>query len=93
MDLESFIETQINQAREERGISIAELARRSNMTPGMLAKTLRGVRDLKADELVMLCLVLELPFSKLVPLELNWGARRREPRFGDSTNLGAAARK
>lgn len=70
MDLATFIELQINRAREERGMSIAKLARRANMTPAMLSKTFRGIRDLKADELVMLCLVLEVPFKMLVPMEL-----------------------
>lgn len=57
----------ISDRIEERGMTITTAARRANMTPELLSRTLNGARKLKADELVNLCRVLDLTlddFSK-----------------------------
>lgn len=56
MDLIGTINAQI----EKRGISVAELARRSGVTYEALRTTLEGERQLKAQELVQLCKALGL---------------------------------
>ena len=60
MEHGNFIVGRIRDAREMRGIPIAELARRTEIDESHLGKALRGKRDLKADELVRLCYALEL---------------------------------
>ncbi|MBQ9229046.1 MAG: helix-turn-helix transcriptional regulator [Paludibacteraceae bacterium] len=50
----------INNRIKERGATIVFVAKRANMKTDILSKTLNGNRNLKADELVNLCQVLDL---------------------------------
>ena len=47
-------------AQEERGISVAELARRTNISYEALRVSLKGKRGITAPELVSLCRELNL---------------------------------
>jgi|GEM_PF-3259796 len=60
MDHERFIIDKIKEAREIRGIPIAELARRSMMEATQLAKVLRYKRSLKPGECLRLCFALDM---------------------------------
>ncbi|MBQ9004011.1 MAG: helix-turn-helix transcriptional regulator [Eggerthellaceae bacterium] len=71
MEHGSFIVDRIREAREVRGISIAELARRAEIDESHLGKALRGKRELKADELIRLSYALELKSrDAFIPCEL-----------------------
>lgn len=70
MEYTQFIVKTLEEAREERGISIAELARRTNMSDDSLGNLLRGKRSLYGEELIILAVELEVPIWKLIPPEL-----------------------
>ena len=71
MDHERFIVEQIKEAREIRGIPIAELARRSMIDSTQLGKVLRFQRSLKPGECMRICYALDLTGSKsLIPDEI-----------------------
>lgn len=53
----------VNRRVKRTGITVAELARRTDMQQGLLRKTLIGERVLKADEFVRLCRELDLSIS------------------------------
>lgn len=57
------IEDVLREKIEDRGISIAETARRSSMNAELLRRSLNGMRPIKSAELVRLCNVLELSFD------------------------------
>ena len=67
MDHDDFIISRIRLARELRGISVAELARRACIDGKRLWYILDGQRRMRADELVRLCAVLGLGLRSLVP--------------------------
>lgn len=48
---------------KERGISIAELARRTGINDDRLRRVLKGKRTMKASEFISLCLELEISIS------------------------------
>lgn len=50
-----LIAARMEQARWERGISVAELARRIGVDRKRLWRVLNGERAMRADELVRLC--------------------------------------
>lgn len=50
----------LNDAIRERGIPIAELARRTGMDGELLRRSLSGNRNLRATELVAICNELHL---------------------------------
>ena len=54
------IQSTISSAIEERGITVAELARRVGMEPELLRRSLAGMRKLTGIELVNLCHELKL---------------------------------
>lgn len=54
----SYITNKIREVRDERGTSIAELARRAGMTPNALGESLRGNRMLTAEELIRISEIL-----------------------------------
>lgn len=58
MDHAAFIVAIIERARQERGISVAELARRAQMDRKRLWYILKGERALRADEFVRLNVVM-----------------------------------
>ena len=53
----------ISSKAERRGISCAELARRTGMNKEVLRRCLRGKRAIRADELLRLCSELEMSMS------------------------------
>lgn len=54
------IQNTVSSAIKKRGITIAELARRVDMEPELLRRSLAGTRKLTGIELVNLCLELDL---------------------------------
>lgn len=70
MDYAAFIVAIIERAREERGMSIAELSRRSLIERKRLWYILHGERILRADEFVRLCIVMNLGFKYFATPEL-----------------------
>lgn len=50
----------------DRGISIAELSRRVGMNPELLRRSLVGERKIVSDELIVLCIELELDIPDFV---------------------------
>ena len=71
MDHERYIVEQIKEAREIRGIPIAELARRSMIDSTQLGKVLRYQRSLKPGECLRICFALDLTGSNsLIPDEI-----------------------
>lgn len=63
----------INAAAERRGIPIAELARRVDMTPDALYSACKGERNFKADEILPLMVELELEISDFKARDENDG--------------------
>lgn len=57
----------LNEAREMWGMSIAELARRSDIDELRLGNILRGDRRLHGDELARLMVVMNVPLRALCP--------------------------
>ena len=53
----------INEKKTERGISLAELARRVGMEYDALYQALSGNRNIKAEEFIALCKELGLTIS------------------------------
>lgn len=45
---------------KERGITMVFISRQLGMNPDLLSKTMNGSRNLKADEFVNLCQLLDL---------------------------------
>lgn len=60
MDHIDLIAARMKQARFERGISVAELARRVEVDRKRLWRVLNGQRAMRADEFVRLCGALGL---------------------------------
>lgn len=56
----------LNERISERGITIAELARRVGVDPELLRRSLAGTRGIKADEFINLCRVLGLDIENFV---------------------------
>ena len=71
MDHERYIVEQIKEAREVRGMPIAELAGRSMIDSSQLGKVFRYERSLKPGECVRICYALDLAGSNsLIPDEI-----------------------
>lgn len=70
MEHAQYIVEQMETAREERGISIAELARRSDIPVKRLGYIFNGDRHLRADEFVRLSIVLGMPTTAFVPASM-----------------------
>lgn len=58
-----LIAARMEQARWERGISVAELARRIGVDRKRLWRVLNGERAMRADEFVRLCMELGVGLS------------------------------
>lgn len=52
--------TVINNRIKERGVALSIVSKQVHMKTDLLAKTLSGNRNMKADEFVNLCQVLDL---------------------------------
>lgn len=50
----------INDRIKERGVTLVFVSKQAHMKTDLLSKTLNGNRNMKADELVNLCKVLDL---------------------------------
>ena len=85
MDHERFIVDQIKEAREVRGMPIAELARRSLIDSTQLGKVLRYERSLKPGECLRICFALDLDTGTvLIPNETHnqLQAMNKKPKGG-----------
>ena len=83
-----FIAALVEEERDFRGISVAELARRASVEPKRLWRILHGEREMKADEFVRLCVVLSLDFRKFVPKEMVLGLQERRHRMTEKFGAG-----
>lgn len=88
MDHEKFIAALMEEERDFRGISVAELARRASIEPKRLWRILRGERQMKADEFVRLCVVLGLDFRRFVPKDMALGLKERLRKLAEEFGLG-----
>lgn len=70
MDHSQYIIDKLEEARDERGMPIAELARRSGIHRKRLWYILNGERKLRADEFVRLIVVMGTPVMAYVPQEM-----------------------
>ena len=70
MDHSQYIIDKLEEARDERGMPIAELARRSGIHRKRLWYILNGERKLRADEFVRLIGVMGTPVTAYVPQEM-----------------------
>lgn len=50
----------------ERGMSLAELCRRTNLNPELIRRSLENKRHLKSEEFLVICQVLDLSLSDFV---------------------------
>lgn len=62
-----LIAAKMEQARWERGISVAELARRISVDRKRLWRVLNGERAMRADEFVRLCMELGVGLGRFLP--------------------------
>ena len=70
MDHSQYIIDKLEEARDERGMPIAELARRSGIHRKRPWYILNGERTLRADEFVRLIVVMGTPVTAYVPQEM-----------------------
>ena len=85
MDHSQYIIDKLEEARDERGMPIAELARRSGIHRKRLWYILNGKRKLRADEFVRLIVIMGTPITAYIPTEMldtlsrshsNWNHQR-----------------
>ncbi|MBQ9004243.1 MAG: helix-turn-helix transcriptional regulator [Eggerthellaceae bacterium] len=87
MDHERWIVEKIKRAREVRGMSIAELARRSMIEYTQLGKVFRYERSLKPGECMRACFALDMAVNaELMPEEIL--AQLRELNMRDEGEPG-----
>lgn len=62
----------LESKRDERGITFAELARRTSINYDVLIRSFKGISMLKGDQLIRVCRELHLEMSDFdkCPLEL-----------------------
>ena len=80
MNHADLIVARIERARQERGISVAELARRVGVDRKRLWYVLNGQRSMHVDEFVRLCAVMNMGLGCFLTKEMAAGlaeARRR----------------
>lgn len=70
MDIYRFINENLGLKRQERGISIAELARRIGIDKKRLWYVLNGQREMRVDEFLMLCVALRIDPRSFVTREM-----------------------
>lgn len=63
MNQANLIVARIERARQDRGISVAELARRINVDRKRLWYVLNGQRSMHVDEFVRLCAVMDMSLA------------------------------
>lgn len=69
MDIYRFINENLGLKRQERGISIAELARRIGIDKKRLWYVLNGQREMRVDEFLKLCVALRIDPRSFVTRE------------------------
>ncbi len=70
MDTYRFINENLGLKRQERGISIAELARRIGIDKKRLGYVLNGQREMRVDEFLKLCVALRIDPRSFVTREM-----------------------
>ena len=70
MDIYRFINENLGLKRQERGISIAELARRICIDKKRLWYVLNGQREMRVDEFLKLCVALRIDPRSFVTREV-----------------------
>lgn len=70
MDHAKLIAVRMEEARDARGISVAELARRASIDRKKLWYVLDGQRQMRADEFVRLCAVMGLDMQFFLTPEM-----------------------
>lgn len=70
MDHSQYIIDKLEEARDERGMPVAELARRSGIHRKRLWYILNGERKLRADEFIRLIIVMGTPVTTYVPADM-----------------------
>lgn len=70
MDHAKLIAVRMEEARDARGISVAELARRASIDRKRLWYILDGQRQMRADEFVRLCAVMGLDMQFFLTPEM-----------------------
>lgn len=80
-----LIAARMEQARWERGISVAELARRIGVDRKRLRRVLNGERAMRADEFVRLCAELEVGLGAFISNEAPARHAEARPAGGDAS--------
>lgn len=97
MDHATLIIERIEGARRERGISVAELARRASIDKKRLWYILHGERALRSDELVRLSVVLNLGLQHYLThdqaKELYIHRQQIRQEYGDAAAIAALLRR
>ena len=70
MDIYRFINENLGLKRQERGISIAELARRIGIDKKRVWYVLNGQREMRVDEFLKLCVALRIDPRSFVTREV-----------------------
>ena len=86
MEHSKLIAVRIVEARSERGMSVAELGRRALIDRKRLWYILDGQRQMRADEFVRVCAVLNLGLRNFLTPAIADGMRRN--CFGTATITG-----
>lgn len=88
MEHSKLIAVRIEEARSERGMSVAELGRRALIDRKRLWYILDGQRQMRADEFVRVCAVLNLGLRNFMTPAI--ADEMRRSRFGAATLTGHA---
>lgn len=92
MNHADLIVARIEQARQERGIGIAELARRIGVDRKRLWRVLNGERAMRVDEFVRLCAVLNMGLgcfaTKEMAVRLAAERKRIAEKYGEGEPIG-----
>lgn len=77
MEHAKLVVVRMEEARELRGMSVAELARRASINRKRLWYILDGQRQMRADEFVRLCVVLNLGMGNFLTPDMAKELSRR----------------
>ena len=92
MNQANLIVARIERARQDRGISVAELARRINVDRKRLWYVLNGQRSMHVDEFVRLCAVMDMSLACFLTKEqasdLAETRRRMAEDYGPASHAG-----
>ena len=92
MNQADLIVTRIERARQDRSISVAELARRIDVGRKRLWYVLNGQRSMHVDEFVRLCAVMDMSLACFLTKEQasDLAETARSPAADDSRHTGWA---